>query len=75
MLLQMPGAREKQPERFFGIFQAFYMCEETAGFDGEQELRRNLDAPALECRFAWKPVEAVVEFHCIEVPDKILQPV
>ncbi len=48
------------------------MSKKTAGFDGEDEVRRNLDTPVLECSFAWQPVEAVVEFHCVKVPDEIL---
>ncbi len=46
-----------------------------SGLDGEDEVRRNLDTPVLERNFARQPVEAVVEFHRIEVSYEILQPV
>ncbi len=74
MFLQMFGARKKQVQGFLRIFQTLDMGEKAAGFHGKNKMRWNLSAPALEYRFARKPIETVIDLNGIEVPHKVLQP-
>src|SRR5215467_12600921 len=51
------------------------MCDETAGFYCETEVSRCFPPPIFDGGFGRQPVEAVVDFDCVEVfrvPGQIL---